>query len=267
MDTISLLGSDWKLTLPIGRDGQPIEIMPNELPSYSSDYFYYSMPIDAYVFKTPTNGVRSKTSKYSRCELRQMNSDGTLASWSTSTGTRSMEVELMVTAMPIGQKKDIVLAQIHGGEDDLTTFRFIGRVDSALDGDLWITDGDNSRAYRIGPVQLQERIRIGFFVQNGIIRYAFNGSVVPFSLNRQDPSCYFKTGCYLNVNTVTPLQDGEPDFGTVAIFRIEMDNGEAQPPANGFEAEVKAELKEIKALLIQAIDRNERRIGAIKSIL
>jgi len=208
MTPIQFLKSrNWKITLPSGK-----EILFPELATYSDKFFYLNAAGDGVVFVAPSNGGTTPNSKKSRCELREMRGDGTLASWATTSGTHSMEWEIAVNRLPVG-KRHCVIGQIHGGDDDVTVVRL-------EDNTLWITDDDETHGYNIGPYQLGERIRLGFFVQNGIIRYAINGAPLPYTQTKKKSRCYFKVGAYSQKDTDPDQPDD--DFAQVTLFSAQV---------------------------------------------
>lgn len=78
--------SVWKLTLPIGSTENPIDIHQPELNLFHHITYFYEKS-KAVVFIANCGGVTTANSKYPRSELREMNLDGSLASWSAISGT------------------------------------------------------------------------------------------------------------------------------------------------------------------------------------
>ena len=266
MSITKILGDFWKVTLPIGKQESPIEVLPNSLDSYSTEFLYYNSSVDGVVFRCPTNGVTTSGSNYPRCEARQMDSNTKLSSWSTLAGRNRLTVVLSLDEIPIGPKREVVLMQVHGGDDDVATFRFNGSTASLTEGDLWITNGNNSRAFKIGRIKLGERIKIGFDVQNGKIGFNFNDSVLPFIVESSDPTCFFKFGCYVQVKSFTPLPNGKPDGGQVTVFKVRLNEAHEEPetPTGEFETAVLQELAEIKEILARFIVEHDTRMSRIK---
>ena len=245
----------WKLTLPIGKKGKPTEIGPKQLADYSSEWFYWLA--DALVMVCGVGGVTTGNTKYNRTELRELNADGTLAAWATNQGQHDMVFDVTVEQMPGGSKPECVIGQIHGGGDDVTTFRFIAK--SVGVGSIWISDGDKSRAYLVTDAYpLGQRIRLGFHVAEGVIRYSVDGKFVPFSLAAVDKDCYFKVGLY--PQTLEALVNGVPNGARLQLFGVTVkhDDGAALPPTD-LAAEVAVLRAEVKAI--------QGKLAALKGVL
>jgi len=214
---------NWKLTLPLS--GAP-EIKQPALATYSSEWMHLNAAGDGMVFKAPTDGGTTTNSKNPRSELREMNADGKEnASWSTTDGVHSMEIEQSVDVLQIGSKPHVVVGQIHDSADDVTVFRMEGNTTgNRAIAKLWITKGNTTHgflvtdAYRIG-----EKFRVGFQVKNGIISYTFNGRPLNFTLSKKTSGCYFKAGSYnQSGGNVTKLPNGESDYAQVTIYALQV---------------------------------------------
>lgn len=266
MNPMQLLGGNWKLTLPVGTPGKPTEVKSPALATYLSEWFCPTVDGDGVRFTAPTDGVTTKNSKNPRSELRELNADGSLAAWSSIEGVHSMEMELSVDALPIGSKPHVVIAQIHDANDDVTVFRFEGSTNDRSVGALWITDGNSSHGYKVADLRLGERFRIGFFVQNGIIRYAFNGAPVDYEQRKTVIGCYFKTGCYnQSGGIVTKLPDGRSDFASVIIYRLIVNHA----AMSSFDdiAALRERLGALETAHDQLVATTEKRFAALKAAL
>lgn len=184
-----------KLTLPTAGAA---EIKYPAIKTYvNPEFFHLNNAGDGVIFKAPSLGGTTSNSSNTRSELRELKPDGSLASWSTSVGTHSMECEFSVDVLPYPKKPHVVTGQIHDGSDDVTVFRVEGNPDR-LTATIWITDGNTTHgrkltdAYRIG-----DRYRVGFYVSNGAISYTFNGKIIiGYTQVKKKTGCYFKAGCY-----------------------------------------------------------------------
>lgn len=216
----------WKLTLPTKVKATPDEVVMPELLGYASEWFRLNGAGDGVVFVAPTDGATTRNSKNPRSELREMMADGkTRAAWSSWEGTHSMEIEQSVDVLPIGRKPVVVVGQIHDGEDDVTVFRLEGNTTGDRQvGKLWITDGDRSRGHLLTEqYRLGERFRVGFYVQNGTIRYMFNGQALDYTQPKRVKGCYFKAGAYCQSGgIVTRLADGRADYAQVTIYGLRV---------------------------------------------
>lgn len=259
MNPMQFLNSqNWKITLPSGK-----EILFPELATYSDKFFYMNAAGSGVVFVAPSNGATTPNSKKSRCELREMRSDGKLASWSTTSGVHSMEWELAVNQLPVG-KRHCVIGQIHGGDDDVTVIRL-------EDSTLWITDDDETHGYKLGEYQLGTRIRLGFFVQNGLIRYAYNGNPVAYTQAKKMRGCYFRVGAYSQKDADGKLPDDDLAHVTLFSVRVCHDgvcSGGASlppvdpPPTEDLAAAVAALQRQMDALAA-AVAAQEKRWAAL----
>ena len=237
MNPLQFLKSQcWKLTLPVGK---PDEILMPALADYSSEWFRLSANGDGATFIAPTDGATTSGSKNPRSELREMWPDGkTKAAWSSTVGTHSMLFDFTVDALPLGSKPVVVVGQIHDANDDVTVFR----VEGATSGDrrlatLYVTDGNTSKAHRIGVIKLGERVRVGFYVSGGIIRYFHGENLLPYQQSKKVVGCYFKVGSYCQSGgNITRLPDGRADFAQVTIHSVRVCHdgvcqGEEEVPA------------------------------------
>ena len=113
--------NNWKVTLPIGEDGKPLEIKPPEILDYANNevlrpFMYNDSTDGALVFFTYP-GVTTKNSTRSRTELReQMEPGSNTINWTFAQGGR-MKATLALDDI----SKDIggdyhrtILLQIHG---------------------------------------------------------------------------------------------------------------------------------------------------------
>ena len=276
MQIIDIIGRNWKVTLPTGKSGKPEEIKMPALAAYIGPHFFLNATGDGVVFVAPTDGVTTPNSKNPRSELREMEANGAImASWSSSVGAHSMEVELTIDEVPQGNKPHVVVAQIHDKNDDVCVFRWEG--DTATDrsrGKLWITDGDSSHGHGVAEVRLGQRIRVGFHVQNGIIRFAFNGAPVAYEQKKAVTGCYFKTGCYnQSGGIVTRFPDGSADFAQVTIYVLDVAHTDAVKPVDpptvgtGDLAQLRADVAALAASHGRLAVEMERRFAALKAAL
>lgn len=210
-----IASSDWKLTLPLKNAP---EIVQPKLALYTSEWFHLNSTGDGVVFMARTDGGTTPNSKNPRSELREMRDDGAdEAEWNSGSGAHSMVVDLMVTALPIGSKPHVVIAQIHDASDDMTAFRLEG-------SSLWITDGDATHGRLItNSYVLGTRILVGFHIDTGIVTYTFNGKPIPYTQIKKKAGCYFKTGAYNQAGgIITKLPDGKADFAEVVIYSVQV---------------------------------------------
>jgi len=101
----------WELQEPVGTAGSPTTISNTVLEGGFHDSYFFTDPADgAMTFWDPENGVTTANSDYPRSELRELNTDGTLANWAVA-GQNSLSATLAVAAVP----DHVCVGQIHIG--------------------------------------------------------------------------------------------------------------------------------------------------------
>jgi alginate lyase len=111
--------SVWELQEPTGSPGSPTTISPSRLKGasgYQDKYFYTDSSDGSMTFWDPENGVHTPNSNYSRSELREMNSNGSAASWGLP-GTHKLSATVKITKVP----SSVCVGQIHASEGSGTT--------------------------------------------------------------------------------------------------------------------------------------------------
>jgi len=227
---MDIIGSkNWYWTFPTNRWEQPdtVEVGAKpDLMTYSDEYFHLSDDKTGVVMFCPTDGQTTKNSRNPRTEGRQMENDGkTKSAWSSTVGRNTIETELMITAVPIGSRPNIVIQQVHDSEDDVTVWRFEGNTSGDRTvGSLWITDGNTSHGFLVtNALDLNTVFRVGIQSDGGKFTYTFNGEIVNYSQKKSVKGCYFKTGCYVQSGgTTTKLPDGKPDYGEVVLYAVQV---------------------------------------------
>lgn len=204
--------TNWKLTLPIGSSHSPAEITQPALRRYSVDpYFHLDPTGTGVVFQANAGGVTTSNSGYPRSELREMTADGNdEATWSTTSGTHAMSVQLAITHLTVA-KPQVTVAQIHDASDDVLVVRLDGPAHLYVEhnGDDY---GDLDTAYRLGSA-----FTVTFTVTGGHIRVSYNG-VPKVDHATSSTGDYFKAGCYTQSNT---SRGDQPDaYAQVIIYRL-----------------------------------------------
>jgi hypothetical protein len=205
--------SNWKITLPIGTAGSPTEIKQPALATYKIDPWFVVQGAGVR-FRAPVNGTTTSGSSYPRSELREMTSNGTAnASWSSTSGTHTMTIDQMVTALP-NTKPHIVVGQIHDSSDDVSVFRL-------EDTTLWITDGNTTHAYAVDTnMTLGKRFTVKFEVSGGKIKYYYNGTLLPFTESKSFSGAYFKAGAYTQANCSNSSPCSASNYGEAIIYNV-----------------------------------------------
>jgi hypothetical protein len=204
--------TNWKLTLPIGSSHSPAEITQPALRRYSvNPYFHLDPTGTGVVFQANAGGVTTSNSGYPRSELREMTAGGgDEASWSTTSGTHAMSVQLAITHLTVA-KPQVTVAQIHDASDDVLVVRLDGP------GHLYVEHngddyGDLDTAYRLGS-----RFTVSFTVSAGHIGIAYNGAP-KVDHATSSTGDYFKAGCYTQSNT--SKGDAPDAYAQVIIYRL-----------------------------------------------
>ncbi len=194
----------WKLTLPIGKGGDPMEIIGKDLSQYSNPPWYKKADDGSgqefYVDSKKATATTS-TSDNPRSELREMTAGGkNEASWSSNSGVHQLLTKLKVTTLSgkdgNGKKFGVVISQIHDSEDDVSVFRLEGKM-------LWVTSADDTHAHLVdGNVALNQVITVGFKVQGNKIQYYYSPTgatsppLISYSQSKSFSGSYFKAGNY-----------------------------------------------------------------------
>lgn len=217
----------WKITMPFtsangntdGNTNNAGEVdWSDGLSSYERSPYFTNSGCNYVQFRAHVGGATTNGSGYPRTELREMNYRGNEASWSSGSGTHTMEVDLRVTALP-PVKSHITIAQIHDGDDDVITFRLEGsKLFLEIDG----SDGPTATSsYSLG-----QRVKLKFVVSNNQTRAYYNGSLF-HTLNKSYSGAYFKTGAYVQSACAGDKDvSGEScsSYGEVEIFDIYLDH-------------------------------------------
>ncbi|MGB8192909.1 MAG: polysaccharide lyase family 7 protein [Chitinophagaceae bacterium] len=210
--------TNWKITLPIdGSDsgGDADEIKQPQLATYSIDpYFKNNSTNTGVLFRAHTGGATTSGSGYPRSELREMTSNGTTnASWSSGSGTHTMEIDQAITHLPV-VKPHIVAGQIHDGSDDVIVFRLEG---PKLFIDINGSDGPTlNSAYVLGT-----RFKVKFVVSGNQTKCYYN-DVLKYTLSKSYSGAYFKAGAYTQSScTGTPgSSESCSAYGEVVIYNV-----------------------------------------------
>lgn len=219
--------TNWKLTLPIdGKGGvsngttacSPIEITQPALASYSIDpWFHPTATGDGVVFRANIEGCTTSNSGYPRSELREMTNSGTAnASWSTTSGTHTMELTEAVMHLPV-VKPQTTFAQIHDASDDIFEAEATGNSDGTAtlninhNGTVWGSVLDTS--YVLGT-----KFTLKVVASGGYIDIWYNGVQKVHQVNSSSGD-YFKAGNYTQSN-ISKGHDSPGAYGETVIYAL-----------------------------------------------
>jgi hypothetical protein len=204
--------ANWKETLPTGSEGKPTEVSQPKLKTFSADpWFTTAAGCTGVQFRAAVNGVTTSGSSYPRSELREM-AGGDQASWSTTEGTSTLTVDTSVTHLP-ADKPQVVVAQIHDSEDDVTVFRLEGSK-------LYVTKG-NETHYKLadGNYQLGTRFTVRFVAAGGRISAFYNGTKVA-DFAEESSGDYFKAGVYTQANCDKSSPCSTENYGETVVYGL-----------------------------------------------
>jgi hypothetical protein len=215
-DILGINNNKWKVQLPILTDSS-IDIFQPQLATYSINPFFMAAPGGGVQFRSPVNGETTPNSDYPRSELREMvdSSARVNAAWSSTSGTHTLTVDGKVTALP-NTKPHLVIAQIHDGNDDVAVFRVEGTT-------LWITNGNTSHGYAVDTnFTLGKRYVIKYEVSGGVIKFYYNGNLLPYTQNKNFTGAYFKAGAYTQANCGNSSPCSASNYGENIIYSVTL---------------------------------------------
>jgi hypothetical protein len=196
----------WKISLPYGAG--TTQVQQPQLNKLTDSYFKILAGVQ---FTVPVNGTVQPGADYPRSELREMNTDGTLASWATNSGTHTMSIVQRITHLP-KVKSQLIAGQIH----DATEYVILIRLDSAM---LHVDYNGASVGVLDPTYALGSTFTVKVVAGGGYIDVYYNG-VRKVHQAASRPGCYFKAGCYLQTNP--SKGDAPSDFGQVEIFDLNV---------------------------------------------
>jgi len=198
--------SIWKVSLP--TSGHFTEITQPALATHSDPDF---RAVCAVQFTAPVAGSIQPGSNYPRSELREMNRDGSPASWSTAAGRHTMEITQRITHLP-RVKPELVAGQIHDSKEYVILI-WLSRTRLSVmyaGSSIGVLDPH----YDLGTV-----FALKIVAADGFIEVYYNGALKVRQADNR-PSCYFKAGCYTQSNL--RRGDSPQDFGQVEILSLSV---------------------------------------------
>src|SRR5438105_5541581 len=167
----------WKIGLPTTA-----EVSNPRLAGFTDTSF---RTVQAVQFTAHCGDRPQPGSKYARSELREMNADGSNASWSSSAGTHELTATMRITHLPT-VKPSLICAQIHSTTDYLILVQLTGTVLAVryIDEVVGVLDND----YRLGS-----NFDLKLVAANGYVDVFYNGAQKAHHAMRQS-GCYFKAG-------------------------------------------------------------------------
>jgi len=198
--------SNWKLTLPSGKKGDPDEITQPALKRFTNKFCYADTSKGCVVFKAPCGGFTTSGSKYPRSELREMNGSA-LASWDISKGSHLMTWSASITNIPV-VKPQVVVGQIHNDVDDLMFIR-LTRTNLEISSKFFNATLDDN--YKLGT-----RYTMSILAKDGKITVTYNNKKPIIFKPKASKTNYFKLGMYTQSNILKG--DRAEAYGQVEIY-------------------------------------------------
>ena len=191
--------TSWKLTLPIGEIGDPIEIYQPTLNQYILNPYFGVGPNKTSIrFRVVITNetVTTSGSNYPRSELREMDSvnpSSVKASWNTSVGVHTMIIDQTITKLPAIRNK-LIAGQIHDADEFIVTINLEGTK-------LYINVQDVGTTTITKNYILGTRFQIKIQAKNGTTSIYYNDMNTPvYSVSKTYKGAYFKAGCYSQSN-------------------------------------------------------------------
>jgi Alginate lyase len=192
----------WKLNLPTNNQ----QVTQPALAGFYDDAFRV---VEAVQFTVTCGEEPQPGSKFPRSELREMNADGSNASWSTMSGGHRMELTQRITHLPVVQPK-LVCGQIHSVTEYLILVVLNGQQ-------LYVKYKDTVAGVLDEKYQLGTYFDMTIQAEQGYVDVFYNGAHLVHQAMSED-QCYFKAGCYLQSNT--GLGDLPTAYGQVEITSL-----------------------------------------------
>jgi hypothetical protein len=205
--------SGWKITLPIGNAGSPIEVKQPALSTYYHPEYFYVNNENGVVFKAPCGGVTTSGSGYPRSELRERDAIKNVdIYWNAATGSHQMINVLKVTNLPV-VKPELCVSQIHDRNDDIIEILVSGNSVKVRGAVMY---GYLDENYVLGTV-----FTVKILVQQGVINVFYNDMVVPkIKIAYTGADNYFKVGAYTQSNV--SKGDLPTAYGEVVVYSSEV---------------------------------------------
>lgn len=203
---------------PTGASDYVLHTMAEIAGGYDENpYFTVNADGTAVQFLTYMNAPTTSGSSYPRCELREVNADGTNMAFDALTGTHVLHGKSKITHLTANVPA-VVVAQLHNGDTDRISIRtqlISGNIDL-----LCRINGSSS-----GLPRFQDSYVVGtefewkIEVSDGVASIYYNDMTTPLFtstalVSTGGPTWYFKAGCYAQSNTST---DAGTDWSSVEL--------------------------------------------------
>ena len=220
------LNKKWKLDTPLWKPGidehdvdhlkgGSREVKSPELAKFEDkSCFFVTDDGKGVVMRVHHGSPTTKGSWNPRSELRDMTD-----AWSGKSGTHTLTVVGQVNRLT-ATTKTVVLAQVHGKDDDVTVFRL-------EDTTLYVTEGDKIKHPVAKDFALGKPYTLKIEVKDGKTKYWYNTDRVGPVTDNSDPGNYFKAGNYLQSNLHKGSHDYAPhestsEYSEVVLYSVEV---------------------------------------------
>lgn len=237
----------WKLTLPIGRQGDPEEILPAELSrAYTHAPYFLSSPRDgAMRFWAPVTGVTTQGSSYPRSELREQRNPGKNSPNWYASGTHILEAECRIVQVPSSGR--VIIGQVHGKStpDGAAANPLVKLAYDEASSSLRIQVKESPHRDRRGEstdvvrgIKLGTLIKYQIKIVDGVAHVTVNGKSFERDFYATDPDwaetdLYFKAGAYALDNEGRSSEGAKVDFYVLRIRHDEADERDAVGELSG----------------------------------
>lgn len=209
--------TNWYLTLPVGKQHDPLCIFQPNLDKYMHpEYFFVNDKKDAVVFKAHCGAVTTEGSKYGRSELREcINNGKDKASWDTEKGKHTMIYTACIQHVPM-VKPSVIVGQIHATKEYLILIKLI-------QGKLQVQYDDKIVGTLDEKLSLGQPFTVKIEVCNNTIFVYYNDmNNAKVKLTTKANNCYFKVGAYNQSSTSTG--DKPEEYAEVWIYDLKVEH-------------------------------------------
>lgn len=211
---LKISGADWKITLPsAGGGGHAKEVTGVAFDDYS-DANFHADATEGAIFTASVTGFVTSGSKYPRSELNNdVAPDGL---WDAKHGRHEMWFVGAFLHLPAG--RGVVMGQVHGKSDDVSTFRLEGTK-------LYVTKGDDSHYHLVDSNYILGTKFTGLFNNfKGTLNVLYNGKLQA-AFATKGKGNYFKLGCYTQANGKNSSPAAASNYGQVHVYSVNTYHG------------------------------------------
>ena len=215
--------SIWVLQLPIGSGSSPMSVSSDSLSGGFSNAYFYRAADGGQIFMDPATGITTPGSQHCRTEMRESNSRGGEAAW-TSTGTNTMTVSGKILQAGNGSGSTVTIGQLFIGTDSIPLIEL--EYSSGRGGFQILYEEAKSTGMTINlntPVALNSRYTFTLALSQGVLTIRIDGKVVytrtpdATTLAKQ---FYFKYGNYDQTTSAGSIS--ETPYSVVEVYSVDV---------------------------------------------